>query len=213
LGGGIFVQPDVSVLLQSTIVAHNAVGANSLQPDVSGAVTASFSLVEDTTGITILPGSAHNIFHADPLLGPLADNGGPTQTHALLPGSPALDHGANPDELAFDQRGAGFARLSGAGVDIGAFELQLPPPPPLQIVASAFRQRGVSRVRVRDAATGALRGVLTPFKGFGGRLRLQLRDVNGDGSADLIVQALVHGRRRKKVFDAVTLAPLPPGLA
>jgi hypothetical protein len=79
-------------------------------------------------------------------------------------------------------------------------------------VAVAFRQKGVSRLRIKDAASGALRGVLTPFKGFGGRLRLQLLDVNGDGSRDLIVQAVVHGKRKKKVYDAVTLAPLPPGL-
>jgi hypothetical protein len=87
------------------------------------------------------------------------------------------------------------------------------PVPPPQIVAAAFRRKGVSRVRVRDAATGALRGVLTPFRGFGGRPRLQLVDVNGDGALDLIVQALIHGKRRKKVFDAVTLAPLPAALA
>jgi hypothetical protein len=42
---------------------------------------------------------------------------------------------------------------------------------------------------------------------------LMLVDVNGDGSLDLIVRALVHGKRRKKVYDAVTLAPLPQGLA
>jgi len=64
-------------------------------------------------------------------------------------------------------------------------------------------------VRVLDAATGAVRQVLTPFKGFGGRLRLQLVDVNGDGSLDLIVKATIRGKRKKKVFDAVTLAPLP----
>jgi Bacterial Ig-like domain (group 3) len=94
----------------------------------------------------------------------------------------------------------------------------VPPPPPApapspQVVAVAFRQKGVSRVRVLDAATGALRAILTPFRGFGGRLRLQLADVNGDGAPDLLVRALVHGKRRKKVFDAVTLAPLPPGVA
>jgi hypothetical protein len=55
--------------------------------------------------------------------------------------------------------------------------------------------------------------VLTPFKGFGGRLRLQLRDVTGDGALDLVVRALVHGKRKRKVFDAVTLAPLPADLA
>jgi hypothetical protein len=79
-------------------------------------------------------------------------------------------------------------------------------------VAVAFRQKGMARVRVKDAATGAVRGVLTPFRGFGGRLRLLMKDVNGDGSRDLMVQATIHGKRKTKVFDAVTLAPLPPGL-
>jgi CSLREA domain-containing protein len=75
------------------------------------------------TGVT-----AHNIYGQDPLLGPLADNGGPTPTHALLPGSPAIDHGSS-DGLATDQRGQprGFnfpAYLDAAdGTDIGAYEL------------------------------------------------------------------------------------------
>ena len=45
-------------------------------------------------------------------------------THALGPASPALDHGNRLAGLNFDQRGVGFPRLTGAGVDIGAFELQ-----------------------------------------------------------------------------------------
>jgi hypothetical protein len=40
-----------------------------------------------------------------------------------------------------------------------------------------------------------------------------MRDVNGDGAADLIVRAVLNGKRRHKVFDAVTLASLPPVLA
>lgn len=57
----------------------------------------------------------------DPLLGPLANNGGPTQTHALLPGSPAID-AANPNSFpSTDQRGV--PRPQGAGPDIGAYEL------------------------------------------------------------------------------------------
>ncbi len=60
----------------------------------------------------------------DPLLGPLADNGGPTFTHALLAGSPAIDAGSNPAALANDQRGPGFSRVSGAQADVGAFERQ-----------------------------------------------------------------------------------------
>jgi hypothetical protein len=65
----------------------------------------------------------------DPLLGPLQDNGGPTQTMALLPGSPAIDRGSNalvPADLTTDQRGPGFDRVSGDSVDIGAFEHQRP---------------------------------------------------------------------------------------
>lgn len=66
---------------------------------------------------------------ADPKLGPLQNNGGPTDTQALLAGSPAIDAG-NPsgctDELGAtlttDQRG--YPRPSGAACDIGAFEFQ-----------------------------------------------------------------------------------------
>ena len=57
----------------------------------------------------------------DPLLGPLADNGGPTPTHALLAGSPAVDAGNNATCELVDQRGV--SRVSGAACDIGAFEV------------------------------------------------------------------------------------------
>jgi MYXO-CTERM domain-containing protein len=59
---------------------------------------------------------------ADPRLGPLADNGGSTLTHALLEGSAAIDRGRNPEGFAFDQRGDGFPRVLGAAADMGAFE-------------------------------------------------------------------------------------------
>jgi hypothetical protein len=64
----------------------------------------------------------------DPMLGPLADNGGGTMTHALLPGSPAIDAGDPNGCPATDQRGV--ARPQGSGCDIGAFEYEPPPPPP-----------------------------------------------------------------------------------
>src|SRR4029077_14882822 len=61
-----------------------------------------------------------NLFDAK--LGPLAFNGGPTPTHALLINSPAIDTGDNPFGLTTDQRG--YAREVGTGADIGAYEWQ-----------------------------------------------------------------------------------------
>ena len=60
----------------------------------------------------------------DPLLGTLGDNGGTTQTIALLAGSPAIDAGNDVANLPSDQRGLGFPRVAGAHADIGAFEVE-----------------------------------------------------------------------------------------
>lgn len=78
------------------------------------------------------PGDLPN---TDPLLGPLADNGGPTPTHALLAGSPAIDAGNDLVCPELDQRGNPRPQDGdgdgGAVCDIGAYELH---PPDLQIV-------------------------------------------------------------------------------
>ena len=81
-----------------------------------------------------------NIFAANPHLGPLADNGGPTLTHALLPGSPAIDAGDSSNTFNFttDQRGDGFARIVGPAVDIGSFEVQSAAPPSEPVAAPAL---------------------------------------------------------------------------
>ena len=71
-----------------------------------------------------------NIITDDPQLAPLDHNGGPTKTHALLTGSPAIDAG-DPDFSSppqFDQRGAPRVidgdRVTGGRIDIGAYERQ-----------------------------------------------------------------------------------------
>ena len=69
----------------------------------------------------------------NPHLGSLANKGGPTQTLALLSGSPALNAGDNSAQSVtgpYDQRGNGFARVVNGAIDIGAFEVQPPPSPP-----------------------------------------------------------------------------------
>ncbi len=67
-------------------------------------------------------GPSDQTFVVNPGLNPLADNGGPTLTHALLASSPALDAGETTSTENLDQRGTGFPRLSGSNVDVGAFE-------------------------------------------------------------------------------------------
>ena len=59
---------------------------------------------------------------------PTADNGGPTLTHALVPGSPAIDAGnpTIPSPPTYDQRGPGFPRVVNGVIDIGAYEYNPP---------------------------------------------------------------------------------------
>ncbi|MBI3851466.1 MAG: CSLREA domain-containing protein [Verrucomicrobia bacterium] len=115
-----------------TAVVANSIIAGNGEPtfDFRGPlVSHDFNLIGDTNGVTITGVTTHNIYGQDPLLGPLADNGGPTPTHALLPGSPAIDHGSSGG-LATDQRGQprpfNFPAYFDAddASDIGAYELQ-----------------------------------------------------------------------------------------
>jgi hypothetical protein len=108
---------------ESSIIGANAGGdgatlALDLAADDTLVVSGSHDLVVDAGAIE-LPADT---IASDPMLGPLQDNGGPTRTLALLDGSPAIDAGANPFELEFDQRGDGFPRVVGAAADIGAIE-------------------------------------------------------------------------------------------
>ena len=82
-----------------------------------------FNLSDDDSGTSFFIPNAGNL-----RLGPLANNGGPTLTHALLPGSPAIDAGTNmaQNDLLYDQRGPGFRRLVHGRMDIGAYEVQAP---------------------------------------------------------------------------------------
>lgn len=114
--GGLSAAPRLH--MDSSIVARNT--CNGVEDDInqhSPQVHGANNLVQQSTAT--LP--ADTIF-ADPLLAALANNGGPTQTHALLNGSPAIDRGNNFRHRLYDQRGPGFVRVKGTAPDIGAFE-------------------------------------------------------------------------------------------
>ena len=127
--GGTALQ-DYTLYLDSTIIAGNTIdGPGGHAADLA----ASTNLTLTVIGANNLVGSADpnvtlppDTLDADPMLLPLADNGGPTWTMALASGSPAIDTGANPLALDTDQRGDGYARVAGAAADIGAYEVQTP---------------------------------------------------------------------------------------
>jgi hypothetical protein len=165
-GGGIRSGTPDAVVLNHTIVAGNIRGA-STRDDVStkdssvsgnpGLFEATYSLIgdKDTANVTNQIGSLIGTTASpiNAMLGALAENGGPTKTHALLAGSPAIDAG-NPAAVAgaggipqFDQRGTPFGRVGdgdntgGARIDMGAYEHVItnnPPTNPAAVLLAAI---------------------------------------------------------------------------
>jgi hypothetical protein len=125
-GGGIVSTGTLNVT--NTIIAKNIAPTT---PNCSNVLTSYGHNLEDgnSCGFTG-PG---DLINTDPLLGPLQNNGGPTLTHALQPGSPAIDAGDTaactaPPVNGLDQRGE--IRPQGMACDIGAYESGPPPTPP-----------------------------------------------------------------------------------
>ncbi len=111
------------VNVSGSIVANPASGPNcggSLLP-ISGGNNLDSS---NTCGFT----AAGDLINSNPLLSPLANNGGLTLTHALLAASPAINAGPTAGTIpATDQRGVGFARVQSGRADIGAYESAFSP--------------------------------------------------------------------------------------
>lgn len=125
--GGIFNDAGSTVLLTNSIIAGNL--AESSNNDVQGAFDSVRSnFVGDSGDATgLVNGENGNLVGTtlspiDPVLGALANNGGPAQTHELLIGSPAIDAGDNSGGEPLDQRGG--RRPTDLTADIGAFEVQ-----------------------------------------------------------------------------------------
>jgi len=116
-GGGIFNNLG-TVTLKNSILANSTTGGDC-RLGGSGTATGNNNLIEDAANACGLSnGVNNNIIGVDPLLGALANNGGGTQTLALLAGSLAINAGDSTTCMPTDQRG--YARV---GVcDMGAFE-------------------------------------------------------------------------------------------
>ncbi|MBI4233061.1 MAG: CSLREA domain-containing protein, partial [Chloroflexi bacterium] len=135
---------------KNTIIAGN-VDTGGENPDCYGNTSSQgYNLVQVTSGCVISGDATGNLVGIDPLLGPLANNGGPTFTHALLPGSPAINHvpvaqckDSLGNALTTDQRGV--PRPQGGACDIGAFEL---------LVAVPAAATSLKTARDTDGAAG-----------------------------------------------------------
>jgi hypothetical protein len=156
-GGGIYNTAGTTVLYDCTVSGNTASGSGGGLDNYGGTITLGNTIVAGNSAATSGPdvfGSFDSLGHnligiadgssgwvssdltgtaahpLNPLLASLAWYGGPTQTMALLPGSPAIDVGSNaliPGGITTDQRG--FARIVGGIVDIGAFEYFVPSGP------------------------------------------------------------------------------------
>ncbi len=131
--GGLYIATGGLAILDNTIVALNINGEGAIG-DIAGSPVSSAS-ADNLIGVnktgSLTNGTSGNLVGvANPGLGSLAYHGGPTQTIALLPGSPAIDAGSNA--LAVDPGAglplitdqSGFARIVNGTVNIGAFEVQ-----------------------------------------------------------------------------------------
>ncbi len=205
-GGGIAPRIGSTITMHNTIVADNFRGSGtSTDDDVSNTVGASssFNLIGTGGAGGLTHGTNGNqVGIVDPRVTPLQNNGGPTFTHALLPGSSALNAGSNSavpadtldfdgdlnttEPIPFDQRGLGFSRFISV-VDIGAIEApNLAPsavvlnPNTLNLAENADTTLGIelSTISITDDGFGtnvlSLSGAdATRFEIVGNKLRLK----------------------------------------
>lgn len=157
-GGGIFLESG-GLSVEHTIVANNvAEVGDDLANGTDGRFDVSFSLVE-TPEVANLSDLGGNIIGQDPQLGPLQNNGGPTQTHLPAAGSPAINAGdaSFSPPPATDQRGN--PRVAQGRIDIGSVEVAAST---IQLTASAYavNENGIT-VTITATRTGSTAGAVS----------------------------------------------------
>lgn len=160
-GGGLRQDITGTITIRNTIIAENS--SEATENDVSGTIVSQgFNLIGNSTSSS--GWTATDLLNRNPLLALLGNNGGPTLTHALLPGSPAINSGSNAlakdpitnNPLDGDQRGySRFRGGMGSGtVDIGAFESNVAASPVTlsgRVLTSSGRGISNARITLTDA--------------------------------------------------------------
>lgn len=180
-GGGIvaggIISTNAIISLESSIVYGNTA---TIGPEIAspGTVRAKTSSLYSTDGIKAFTNLGGNRpFGENPLLGPLANNGG-LPSHALTSGSPCINVGSNPASLTTDGRGTGYVRVYGGTADMGAFEVQ---PIPVQIVSIQVNDGSVQRSRVTSLKVTFTEAVSFP-SGIAAAFQLQRTAATGGGT-------------------------------
>lgn len=131
-GGGIVNLATVkaTISMDNTVVADDVSAGYPDTADIADTDDVGGSRLtgsNDLVGTGDVGTLASTLVGVDPQLGPLQDNGGPTWTQAIPPGSPAAgagDPALVPSGVTYDQRGVGYARIVQGQLDIGAYEIQ-----------------------------------------------------------------------------------------
>ncbi|MBW4685934.1 MAG: right-handed parallel beta-helix repeat-containing protein [Komarekiella atlantica HA4396-MV6] len=203
-GGGIHNSSSGSATVKNSIIAGNVKiiygneQTTSNSDVVGNFISNGFNLIGSLNGSTgFKPSEQLNVTITEVLDTTLRDNGGLVKTHALITGSPAINSGNNAnvpvdtidldddgnttEQIPFDQRGSGFARISGGRVDIGAFEAVV------NVINGTPWRNILKGTAANDIITGYQgRDILTGGEGADSFIYTSIRDL-GDTIADFEV--------------------------
>jgi hypothetical protein len=190
-GGALYNYSGATFDLTATIVAGNTAPESYTLPDCQAAVVSGGSnligIGDVCTGVTDgVDGDQVGTAAApiDPLLGPVQDNGGLTETMALLAGSPASDAAVCPAGVTTDQRG--FDRPQGPACDVGAFENRAP------TAGDPWSLNADEDETISEPAPGLLIGA---------------SDADGDDRSVVIIDDVDHGTLTVQADGSFTYAP------
>ncbi len=211
-GGGIAnnslnTNTDAALTVENTLDAGNTASAASAGPDFYGAAATTLDdLIGDGTAASGFSGNGNQVGTTaapiNPLLGPLVDNGGDTDTLALQSGSPAIAAGslsaANAFGLSTDQRGLPFDSSVSGKVDIGAFDVQATPLPtvtlsPITSTASLGTSLTLTATVSQTSGNTTPTGTVTFLDNVGGITSTLGTATLSSGVATMTVPALPQG--------------------